>query len=263
MAEGHLVPAQHAARPAGALSPSLLQAGVAHLFLGRPEGLLAAVPRHDTWLSQQERARAQRYRHPGDGAGYRATRVLVRGVLAGLTGRPPSELIFLEVAHGRPVLRPGTARLDFNASRSRGLLALVVTSGAACGVDVEDVSREADFLGVARAFAPEERAFLEAAEEEEQRRRFFALWTLKEATLKALGTGLTLSLSACAFQLLPGEPPRVRFGPAVQQVASDWAFTLLAPDSGHLVAVAVRHPRPVDFVVHGDAETCAAAAEAA
>src|SRR5271166_4860665 len=180
-------------------SPSALRPGVAHLFLARPEGLLAAAPQHAEWFSAGERARAERYRRPMDSSRYRATRVLVRGVLAGLLGRRPGELDFVELAHGRPALRPGTAPLDFNASRCPSWVALVVTGGEACGVDVEDVSREADFLGIARAFAPFERALLEDASLPERRRQFFALWTLKEATLKALGTGLTLSLGACAF----------------------------------------------------------------
>ncbi len=244
------------------LAPSLLRPGLVHLFLARPEALLEAAPQHAAWLSTEERARAQAFRQPGDGARYRATRALVRGVLAGLTGQPAAQLDFVQRAHGRPALQPGPDGLDFNASRSHGLLALVVTSGASCGVDVEDVTRKADVLGVARAFAPEERAWLQGQSPEEARRHFFRLWTLKEATLKALGTGLSVSLGACAFQLATGESPRVRFGPAIKEAAADWAFTQLAPDSGHLVAVAVRRPLPVDFVVHGDAETCAAVAEA-
>lgn len=155
------------------LSPSALRPGVTHVFLAHPEGLLAAAPHHADWLSAPERARAERYRVPGGATRYRATRVLVRGVLAGLLGRPPGELEFVELAHGRPALRDGTATLDFNVSRCPSWVALVVTAGIACGVDVEDVTREANFLGIARAFAPAERSLLEAATPEERRRLFF------------------------------------------------------------------------------------------
>ncbi len=171
------------------LSPSLLRPGVAHLFVAHPDSLLAAAPGHAGWLSAPEREHAERYRRLGDAMGYRATRVLVRGVLAGLLGKRAAELDFVEGAHGRPALRAGTGELDFNASRSRAWVALVVTAGAPCGVDVEDVSRNADVLGIGRAFAPSERSLLEVAQGEERRRQFFALWTLKEATLKALGDG--------------------------------------------------------------------------
>jgi 4'-phosphopantetheinyl transferase len=242
------------------LSPSLLRPGVAHLFLAHPETLLSAVPNHVQWLSAEERERAGRYRQLGDSARYQATRVLVRGVLSGILGRHPTELDFVEGAHGRPGLRPGTVPLDFNASRSRSWVGLVVTAGPACGLDVEDVSRKADFLAIARAFAPEERTLLEEASPEERRRRFFQLWTLKEATLKALGTGLTLSLSACAFRFEETAPPRVTFASAVADDAKAWSFAQLAPDAGHLVAVALRSPESPELVLHDDAETCAAVA---
>jgi 4'-phosphopantetheinyl transferase len=242
------------------LSPSALRPGVTHLFLAHPERILAAAPHHANWLSAPERARTARYRAPSDGTRYRATRVLVRGVLASLLGLPPGELDFVELAHGRPALRNGTATLDFNASRCPSWVALVVTAGVACGVDVEDVSREANFLGIARAFAPEERTLLEEAQPEERRRRFFQLWTLKEATLKALGTGLTLSLSACAFRFEETAPPRVTFASAVADDAKAWSFAQLAPDAGHLVAVALRSPESPELVLHDDAETCAAVA---
>ncbi|MGO8971299.1 MAG: 4'-phosphopantetheinyl transferase family protein [Myxococcaceae bacterium] len=245
------------------LSPSLLVPGQAHLFLARPEVLLLAAPQHAGWLSQEERAREKRYRRPGDGALYRATRALVRGVLSGLCGQKASALAFVELAHGRPVLPEGTATLDFNASRSRAWVALVVTAGAACGVDVEDCRREADMLGIARAFAPEERAFLLEATPAERRRRFFALWTLKEATLKALGTGLTASLGACAFRLQPGQPPAVRFGPGVQEDSAEWGFAQCEPDAAHLLAVAVRSGGPLDIVLHDEVETSATVAQVA
>ncbi len=242
------------------LSPSLLRPGVAHLFVAHPDSLLAAAPGHAGWLSAPEREHAERYRRLGDAMGYRATRVLVRGVLAGLLGKRAAELDFVEGAHGRPALRAGTGELDFNASRSRAWVALVVTAGAPCGVDVEDVSRNADVLGIGRAFAPSERSLLEVAQGEERRRQFFALWTLKEATLKALGTGLTLSLSACAFQLAPDQPPRVTFGDALAEDETKWFFAQFAPDPGHLLAVAVRGAERPEFVLHDDATTCTAVA---
>jgi 4'-phosphopantetheinyl transferase len=128
---------------------------------------------------------------------------------------------------------------------------------------VEDVSREANFLGIARAFAPSERSLLEGSSPEERRRRFFALWTLKEATLKALGTGLSLSLGACAFQLEQANPPQVTFSSVIAEDAADWSFSQLAPDAGHLLAVAVRSARAPELVLHDDAETCAAVAAVA
>jgi 4'-phosphopantetheinyl transferase len=236
---------------------SSLKPGVAQLFFARPQNLLAAAPGYRAWLSEAETKKAERFRQPGDAERYRATRVLVRGVLASLLGRSPQALAFLEGPHGRPRLAPGALGVDFNASRSRGWVALLVTSGVPCGVDVEDTSRKASVEAIARAFAPEEQAFLLQAEGEERRRRFFALWTLKEAALKGLGRGLTLSLDACAFRLERGAPPKASFSSAAGDEGGEWSFTQLAPDAGHLLAVAVRSQTPPEFLLHDDEASCA------
>lgn len=245
------------------LLPAALDERQLHVFLAHPDRLLAAAPGHAGWLSPAERARAARYRNPEDGARYRATRVLVRGILAGVVGQAPGALEFVENAHGRPSLRAeGAGGLDFNASRSPAWVALAVHRGAPCGIDVEDLSRANDLAAVARRFAPSERAALDGMAEPERRHTFFALWTLKEAFLKALGTGLTVQLGAAAFTLEPGQPPRVSFGPALAEDPAAWSFAQLAPDAGHLAAVAVRSGQRPTLVLHDERETCAAVAAA-
>jgi 4'-phosphopantetheinyl transferase len=244
-------------------SAAALDARTVHVWMAHPDRLLAAAPGHASWLSPAERARATRYRDPEDGARYRATRVLIRGILAGVVGRRPGTLDFVENAHGRPSLRaPVAGGLDFNVSRSPAWAVLAVNAGAACGIDVEDLSRGNDIASIARRFAPSERALLERVPEAERRRTFFALWTLKEAFLKALGTGLTLPLGAAAFTLEPGQPPRATFGPALAEDPAAWSFAQLMPDAGHLAAVAVRSGQPPTLVVHGEVETCETVAAA-
>ena len=234
----------------------LPEPGTAHVFLASPGALLAAARSHPSWLSEGERARAARTRAPEGRDGYLATRVLVRGVLARTLGRSPRELTFVENAHGRPSLEPPAEGVDFNASRSPAWVALVLTRGTACGIDVEDLQRRAGVDTVARAFAPEERALLDRAPASERRRVFFELWTLKEAFLKARGTGIAGGLDACAFALVPGAPPRLSLPASAGEDARGWSFLHLQPDERHLVAVAVRSPAAPRLIVHGEGETC-------
>jgi 4'-phosphopantetheinyl transferase len=235
-----------------------------HVWMASPDGLLAAAPGHAAWLSPGERERAARHRRPGDGGRYLATRVLVRGVLSGLVDQAPGALDFVETAHGRPsLLPPGLHGIDFNTSRSTSWVVLAVHRGAACGIDVEDLSRANDITAVARRFAPSERDLLDRTPEADRRRTFFALWTLKEAFFKALGTGLTVPLRSAAFTLEPGQPARARLEPGIAEDPASWSFLQLAPDPRHLVAVAVRRGGPPALVVHGEVETCRAVAAAA
>jgi len=71
---------------------------------------------------------------------------------------------------------------------------------------------------------------------------FFDLWTLKEACLKAMGLGLSVSLHKVAFDI-SGDAPRVIFDASLGEDAAQWSFALLSPDRGYRLALALRHPR--------------------
>lgn len=235
----------------------------AQVFMAHPDSLLASAPGSEAWLSEEERARAARYRRPADRKGYLATRALVRGILARALSRPPGTLRFRESSHGRPSLEPEVADgLAFNASRTPLWVVLVVTRGMACGIDVENVHRRADVDGIARAFAPAERALLDGTPVPERRRTFFRLWTLKEAILKARGTGLAGGLDACIFSLPAGGTPRATFARSLEEDPEAWSFHLLEPDPDHVLAVALATAPPPHIQVFGEKATCRAVGEA-
>jgi len=238
--------------------------GTAQVFMAHPDRLLAAAPGSEAWLSPEEHARAARYRRPADRRGYLATRALVRGILARALAQPPDALRFQESAHGRPSLEPeAPAGLSFNASRTPAWVALVVTRGMACGIDVEHVQRRADVGRIARAFAPAERALLDRTPAPERRRSFFRLWTLKEAFLKARGTGLAGGLDACSFSLPAGAAPRAAFARSLEDDPRAWSFHLLEPDPDHQLAVAFASASPPRLDVSDEEATCRAVSEAA
>ena len=86
--------------------------------------------------------------------------------------------------------------VGFNLSHSgeHGLIALA--DSGRVGVDVEERIVRHDIDGsIKTVFAPAEQHALEAARGEAKVRLFFRLWTLKEALIKALGTGFTLETS--------------------------------------------------------------------
>ena len=109
------------------------------------------------------------------------------------------ELTFEEGEHGKPsaVVRGQPAAISFSVSHSgrHGLIALA--GQGRLGVDVEPRSarRNLDVL-IGETFTPAEQARRAGAGANRRRQLFFRLWTMKEALVKALGTGFQLHISA-------------------------------------------------------------------
>jgi phosphopantetheinyl transferase len=92
-------------------------------------------------------------------------------------------------------------------SHAHGFAALALApEGSRVGVDIEHLDPRRDCLRLARfAFAPVEAAQIEAIEDRARPERFYALWTLKEACIKALGLSLLEGLRRCIFTVTDGE----------------------------------------------------------
>ena len=164
--------------------------------------------RHETdalrSLDEQELDRWHRYRHPRPQRQFALCRAALRRVLCERLGCANQELRFVSLEHGKPGAFVGgePVRMSFNVSHggNHGLVAF--SPRGRLGVDVEERSLRHDPDGhISKVFAPREREALAAARGEHKTRMFFRLWTLKEAVIKALGTGFSLDTST--FEIPP------------------------------------------------------------
>ncbi|GAA3019359.1 4'-phosphopantetheinyl transferase superfamily protein [Kitasatospora albolonga] len=187
-------------------------------------------------LTRAERERMDRQRTAGARRRYLGARLLSRHALSDRDGRPVGEWRFAVAASGRPEAEPDGHALRFNLSHTEGLLACLVTEGRTCGVDVEATPARPDAVThLPRWFAPAERAALAGAAD--RAAAVAAYWVLKEAYLKALGTGLRRELDGFAVSA-PWQPP-IRLHDPLQPPDSDWKFDLLHPAPGYVLATAV------------------------
>ena len=187
-------------------------------------------------LSSEERARHDRLALAPDRRDYVASRALLRLVLAAHAGRPAGELEIAADAHGKPSLAsvPG---LSFSLARSRGLVACAVASGCTVGIDVQTIDGSVRACEIARdAFCADETAALAACPAGERPSRFCQLWTLKEALLKAIGTGLGWPLSCASFDV---RERRVTLTHLPTFAAGRFAFLLVHVGATHELAIAV------------------------
>jgi 4'-phosphopantetheinyl transferase len=226
----------------------------AHVWLASSEALPAAGDRAPLLelLSASERARYQRYLSDEARELFLLGHVLVRTSLSHYLEVAPADWRFECNAHGRPEIVGPTApcALRFNLSHCPGLAACVVTQAIDCGVDVENSTRIERPTEVATSvFADDERASLEGRDAAELRARFFAIWTLKEAYIKARGMGLAIPLKD--FSLQPDEPLRLRSRETPPQSAGEWQFALLSVPPPHVAAVALRSGnRRLEIITH-------------
>lgn len=148
-------------------------------------------------LGEEERRRAGRFRFALDRDRYVAGRGLQRAVLSRYLGVSPARLGFQTNEFGKPELAAEQAEsgLTFNASNSGTRALYAIAMRRAVGVDLEEVRHLPDALLVARSFfAPREIATVESSAPGAQSLAFLRCWTRKEAYVKAIGEGLSVSL---------------------------------------------------------------------
>jgi 4'-phosphopantetheinyl transferase len=194
-------------------------------------------------LPSDERIRYERLRVEASRRLFLGARFLSRHAISVYTGVPAARLAFGVGDHGRPHLVPNPWDLQFNLSHTRGLVACVITRGHHCGVDVERTPAEPRLVNaLVPFFAAEERLHLAIVPEPDRGRLAIDYWVLKEAYLKALGTGLTRSLNSFTIHRLPSQPVMVRDDWSESR-GQTWQFELHRVGHDHMVGVAlgVRH----------------------
>lgn len=174
-----------------------------HVVRGAAFADVAMQRRAEALLDDGERARALRFVRDANRVEHVLAWALVRSALAAATGLDPRGLVFRRDARGRPHLVAPDAPA-FSLTHTDGLVACAVTRGAV-GLDAERADRAPSILEVAsHAFSARERAWLAAASGGDRRgTRAVALWTTKEAYLKALGLGLVGDLTGTTLE--PGD----------------------------------------------------------
>ena len=147
-----------------------------------------------SWLDSEERSRCRLFIHRQPERQFVYTRAALRVLLCHWLRIPNQRLTFETSAHGKPfALVDGIpAAVSFNVSHSNAHGLIAITERGRLGVDVEERSVPYDYDGLGETvFAPGERAAIAKAHGRQKIDLFLAIWTAKEALLKALGTGLS------------------------------------------------------------------------
>jgi len=198
-------------------------------------------------LSDEERARAARFRYDVHRERFIAGRGTQRLLLARYLGVHPAAIRYRHAAHGKPALDgPGAeSGVRFNVSNAEDGLLVALVLEREVGVDLEPVHRVVDRDAVARRFfsVPENQVYDTIAEEQRDV-AFFTCWTRKEAYIKAVGDGLSMPLDCFDVTLRPGEPARLLATRGDPSQAERWTLREIDPGPGWLGALVVEGPPP-------------------
>lgn len=181
---------------------------------------------------------------------YLASRWLLRAHLARATGLQPTDIAIRYPADAPPVIarpshKPG---LQLSLSHSGNLCLCASTTAARIGCDAEWHRPRPRLRAIAEQyFHPAEAAYLNRLDDNRARAEFYRLWTLKEATQKALGLGLAGGLRVPAF----AQHPQLRCIEQPPGQNSTFAtHTLNRPSGRYSLALAVAGPGTGTVATH-------------
>lgn len=196
----------------------------------------------ENWLDDSERERAALFRQPTS----RNQHVIGRGMARRLLGAgdtTPESIRFDVETYGKPfVIEPIAARRPFNVAHTDGLVMCGVGehSDTLVGVDVERLNRRTDPALADRYFSTPEVEYVHSHRGDEERRMaFLRVWTLKEAFIKAIGTGLQTPLADFAFDQIDSDCPSIRMLNPKLESERVWQFFSITPRPGFIGAVAI------------------------
>ncbi len=192
-------------------------------------------------LSSEERRRAGRFAFDRHRRQYVFAHGLVRFALSGLLPEiEPADWAFTTDHHGRPfVANPTISRpVYFSLSHTEGCVACAISGHSAIGIDVERIQSRPSLMETAQSvLSSDEIEALRGLGPDQFVDRFFDYWTLKEAYLKANGSGLSVPLDQFSMLLASGGIA-IRFAQGIHDDPRRWRFTMTSPSSIHRLAIA-------------------------
>lgn len=203
------------------------------------------LSRYQSLLNENERSQHKRFYFEKHRHQYLVTRALVRSVLSLYEESiAPEQWQFRKNKYGKPYIGniDLVTPLRYNLSHTDKLIVMAVTLNQEIGVDVEYLSRLGMTVDIANEFfSPLEAKQLQSLPEDQKINRFFDLWTLKEAYIKACGMGLSIPLDHFRYSFSPEGKISIDFIPERNDLPELWQFWQICPSDSHKISMAMRN----------------------
>lgn len=202
------------------------------------------LKKYHSLLNNVEREQQQRFYFIKHQKRYLITRALVRTVLSFYSNITPKEWRFSKNQYGKPFIDHllTDVPLYFNVSHTEGMIILAVSLEKEIGIDIENIDREIDWLQLAKKnFSPIEYEQLLALSTNQQKERFFDLWTLKEAYIKACGMGLSIPLNQFFYFFSAENHVQIAFDARRNDAPKHWNLWCIETNDVHKISMAIKN----------------------
>ena len=183
-----------ASSPGGLQSIPRVKGQEIHIWYYTGKSILRAeIEKYSYWLDESENKRVQTRVRPLDRDEFISSHLFLRKVLSLYTGISPGDIVFPHHPSGKPfMLLPTEKHFFFSMSRSAGAIAVGVSRSIEMGIDLERIDEDMPWKEMASShFPPGEAEIFKSHSDPLE--TFYRYWTLREAALKYLGTGLSVS----------------------------------------------------------------------
>ncbi|MBE6869533.1 MAG: 4'-phosphopantetheinyl transferase superfamily protein [Ruminococcus albus] len=146
------------------------------------------IMNHLHYLNADELSRYRRFLKEEDRLRFAGGRIFTKLIAAAYLGIKAEEISIISEKNTKPVIM-GKTGLEYNISHSGDMILLAFSSSAEVGVDIEKNDPNIDAALLSTVLHPKEKeAVLRCGTDE-----FFRIWTGKEAYVKAVGKGFSIS----------------------------------------------------------------------
>ncbi|MFW8565891.1 4'-phosphopantetheinyl transferase family protein [Orrella sp. 11846] len=153
----------------------------------------------------------------------------------------PQSIQLAKQPKGKPIIAAPAAlqSVSFSLTHTHDLAAVAVSASGPVGLDAEWLHRQGPSIAVAkRFFTLQEYEDIRSAPQAQQHQRLLTYWTLKEAYVKAVGTGISSSFKKFRLILNGSEAPRLEYTENTLSSDESWHFHSFTLANEYLVALA-------------------------
>jgi len=173
--------------------------GMIHIWSARYSDLDQFYPLLSTLTCPMEVTRAAGFIKPQDTRRYILRHGMTRAILGQYTHQEPAMVQFIRGTTGKPDLDPDANGYDlrFSLSHTDERVCLGISQKSRIGIDMVKIDSRYPFLESGEyLFSLDERNWIVQAAPEDRPYRFFRIWSLKEALLKATGSNVNVMKEA-------------------------------------------------------------------